>query len=260
MKITKLNSLLILLISLAFFSCKKQTEQYKTPLVSDYLPLKSGNYIIYRTDSTVFPNFGRASEIHSYLEKQVVDSQITDGLGRPSYRMFRFLNDTTGSGPWVPTGTFFITVAGNNVEIIEDNLRVIKLTMPIVAGITWNGNKYLPYKPYSPVYQFSNDNYMNSTTITDWDYSYHNIDTSMMFNNQKINNVLIVNGINQASNLDDTNPADYQSMNYIEDMYAKGIGMVYQNFIMWEYQPNTGGPSGGFKWGFGVQRTMLNHN
>ena len=69
---------LLLLFALFFIGCKKQTETFPTATISDFLPLQPGKYIIYRTDSTVFTNFGTSVEIHSYEEKQVVDAQITD--------------------------------------------------------------------------------------------------------------------------------------------------------------------------------------
>ncbi|GAC1426067.1 MAG: hypothetical protein NVS1B13_06140 [Flavisolibacter sp.] len=243
-----------------FLSCKKQTTLYATDQISDYLPLKLGSYIIYRTDSTVFTNFGRKTEVHSYLEKQVVDAQITDGLDRPSYRIFRYLTDTSAAGPWVATSTLWITPLAHSAEFIEDNLRVIKIILPIQQGITWNGNRFLPDKPYSSLYTFSNDNGMNSATLPYWNYAYSNIDSTLTFNGQSLPHVLVVNGVNESNNVNDPNPADYQSLNYIQDMYAKGIGIIYQNFIMWEYQPNTGGPGGGFKVGFGVKRYMVNHS
>ena len=42
----------------------------------------------------------------------------------------------------------------------------------------------------------------------------------------------------------------------MQEFYAKGIGMVSQELVMWEYQPR----NGGYKVGFGVKHTMLNHN
>ncbi len=97
-------------IPLLFFSCDKQTlENFQNEPLSDYIPLQTGKYITYRIDSTVFTNFGRNEETHSYLVKHVIDAQIPDNLGRPSYRVFRYTNDTTASGPWIPTGSYFIT-------------------------------------------------------------------------------------------------------------------------------------------------------
>ena len=96
-------------ISFAHFSCKSETETLETEELSSYLPLVPGKYITYRIDSLVFPNFGRAEEIHRYQVKHVVDAMITDNLGRPSFRIYRYLNDSTASGPWVSDGSYMIT-------------------------------------------------------------------------------------------------------------------------------------------------------
>jgi hypothetical protein len=80
---------------------KKETEEFKTEAIADYMPLAVGKYITYRLDSTVFTNFGRNEEIHKYRVKHVVDAQITDNLGRPSYRILRYLSDSLGHQPWL---------------------------------------------------------------------------------------------------------------------------------------------------------------
>jgi hypothetical protein len=241
---------LILLLS----SCKK-TMQYPTSPLSDYLPLQSGKYIIYRTDSTVFTNFGVNTEIHSYEEKQVVDSQITDGLGRPGYRIYTFLRDTDETQPWTSSGTYIIIPLSTSAEVIENNMRVIKLALPFTQNYTWQGNSFLPDDPYDPTYKFSNDDDINS-----WTYTYPNIDTTIVLNGQTINNVLEVNGINESTNVPITDVNGYASLNFQQEYYAKGIGLVSQELVMWEYQPARGPGTFASKVGFGVKRTMLNHN
>ena len=59
--------LFLAVFSFLFFitSCEKETEEFKTEAIADYLPLAVGKYINYRLDSTVFTNFGRNEEIHS---------------------------------------------------------------------------------------------------------------------------------------------------------------------------------------------------
>src|SRR5215212_10988239 len=102
MRAKRLNLLLLFLGTLVFFSCKKQNEEFITEPISDYIPLVPGKFITYRIDSTVFTNFGRNTEIHSYQEKNLIDAQVTDALGRTSYRVFRYLRDTLGIQAWQP--------------------------------------------------------------------------------------------------------------------------------------------------------------
>ena len=123
------KNLIACLAALAFIfsltSCEKKTEEFSTDAIADYLPLTVGKYITYRLDSTVFKSFGTVQEVHRYQVKHVVDAQVPDNLGRPSYRILRYLRDSIGSQPWVENGTYFITALPDQAEVIENNLRYI---------------------------------------------------------------------------------------------------------------------------------------
>jgi hypothetical protein len=134
MRFSSFPRLLFLAISSSFlFSCNEK-EELVTESLTDYMPLAAGKYITYRLDSLVFTNFGRTTEIHKYQVKHQVDALITDNLGRPAYRVFRFIRDSAGLQPWQPNGSYFITALADQVEISDDNLRMIKLHLPIIAG------------------------------------------------------------------------------------------------------------------------------
>lgn len=247
---------LFAIIVFSIYSCDKTTiEQYPSaePL-SDYLPIQVGKYITYRVDSTVFTNFGRNQEIHYYQVKHVIDALVTDNLGRPSYRVFRYINDSTGSSTWTPNGSYFITPVGNTIEIIEDNLRFIKLSIPIHDGFSWKGNTYLAPDPYNSLYSFSNDDDMS-----DWDYYYDTIDSPFSYSGHNYTNVTTVEQANESINVPITNTAGYASITRVVEKYSKNIGLVYRENTMWEYQPNTGGP-GGYQVGFGMKMWMVDHN
>jgi len=246
----------LFLFSLLLLSgCKTESEDLQVDAATSYQSLAPGKYITYRLDSTVFTNFGRNTEIHKYQEKHLIDAEIIDALGRPSYRVFRFTRDSAGTQPWAPGGSFMITPLSNSVEIIENNLRFVKLTSPVRTDYTWKGNRFLPEEPYQSLFGFNND-----FDIASWDYTYSATGESEMINGKTINDVITIEGINDVINVPVTDPANYGSINYQQEKYARGIGMVFQELIMWEYQPNTGGSGGGFKVGFGVKRSMIDHN
>lgn len=255
MRAKRLQLFTLLLGSLVLFSCEKETEEFQTDSLLDYTTLQTGKYITYRLDSTVFVNFGRDTEIHSYQEKHEVDVQITDNEGRTGYRIFRYLRDTAGLEPWKPTGSYIITPTTNTIEVIEDNLRFIKLVLPIKQDMTWKGHRFLPDEPYSTLYSFQND-----FDMADWDYTYSALNETINLNGQTIDNVLTVDGINISSNVPVTDLNSYGFIDYMQDRYAKGIGLVYQEFIMWDYQPPNGSVATGYKTGFGVKRSMIDHN
>src|SRR5688572_15327091 len=109
------------------YSCGKKNEDFITEPLSDYLPLEPGKYITYRLDSLVFVDFERIREIHRYQLKLEVAEEFEDNEGRPSYRINRWLRDSAGLDDWENNGTFYITPTEDQVEVVENNLRFIKL-------------------------------------------------------------------------------------------------------------------------------------
>ncbi|MBL7741338.1 MAG: hypothetical protein JNK14_19090 [Chitinophagaceae bacterium] len=233
-------------------SCSKK-EEFVTEPLSDYVPLEAGKYITYRLDSLVFTNFGSVAEVRRYQVRHQVDQQVTDNLGRPSWRVFTFIRDSAGTQPWTPNGSYFITPLTNKVELIEDNLRVIKMQQPVREGFQWRGNSYLPDDPYGTSYDFSNDDFME-----DWEFFYDVFETEWTYRDQTYTDVVTVEQQDDAENAPVVNIGNYGYINRSVEKFAKGIGMVYRRYELWEYQPN---PSGSpYTTGFGITLWMIDHN
>lgn len=256
MKIPGLQRLSLLsLILVGLFSCSDKSEPFVTEPLSDYLPLQTGKYITYRLDSLVFTSFGANVETHRYQVKHVVDQQITDNLGRPSWRVYMYISDSTGTEPWNAHGSYMVTPVNDQVEVIEDNLRFIKLHTPMRSGFEWPGNSFLPTNPYSG-YDFSNDDDMTSP---DWNYSYESFEPSTSYRDQVYEDVWTVEQFNEANNIPLTMPTNYGFKTEAMEKYAKNIGLVYRKYIFWEYQPNPSGANP-YNTGFGVTMWMVDHN
>jgi hypothetical protein len=52
----------------------------------------------------------------------------------------------------------------------------------------------------------------------------------------------------------------YSARDVLIEKYAKGIGLVQQEYILWEYQYSLGSTNNGVTNGFEVRRTMIDHN
>ena len=244
-----------LLTSFILFSCSEEKEDFQTEPLSDFIPLQPGKSITYRVDSLVFVDFQRNPEVHSYQIKHVVDAEVTDAQGRPSYRVYRYLNDINASGSWEPDGTYYITALPDQIELVEDNLRVIKLHAPLREGTSWRGNSYLPTNPYDPFgYNFSNDDDMQN-----WDFMIQFYEPSLTVNGQTYTDVYSIEQQDDFSNVPISDPLSYGYKNRAVEKYARGIGLVYREFEMWEYQPNLSGPDPYYT-GFGVTMWMIDHN
>lgn len=236
---------LLWIVFIGIAGCQKNDTYQSAPL-SDYYNTTIGHTIEYRLDSTVFIFYGQRDTVIKYRAKDVVEAAITDNLGRPSFRVVRYLSDTTGTSPWIPKATFLVTPTVQTLEVVENNLRFQKLKLPISDNYTWKGNTFL-------------DTYSLGSTIRymdDWDYAYKNLQKPyMVWNNVRVDSTIT---IKQRDEIIGT-PSDYYAYsekNLSEEVYAKGIGLIYKNFIHWEYQPPNGG-NPGYKTGYGIKLTMI---
>jgi hypothetical protein len=246
MRLRNLSCYILLFLSSFVWSCKKNN-----PLVtdgpSDYYPMHVGNYIIYRMDSLKYINVGSQDTLISYHAKEVVDDSITDNLGRLSYRVIRYLSDTTETSEWVPSIAYLVTPLKGSVEVVENNLRFIKLVTPVQDGISWLGNSYIDTRSdNSPV------PYMDG-----WNYVYAN--TGLPFD-VLAGTVPVTVTVNEANEISGLGDSSYTQTVYSAEVYGKNIGCIYKKFLYSVYQsPNVEYPSGATI-GYGLTFNMVSHN
>jgi hypothetical protein len=204
--------------------CKKQTDAFAiTTNVNDYYPLETGKYIIYQMDSTVFTNFETTKEIHSYQVKDIIDAEMTDNLDRRSYRIRRMIRDSAGLTPWVDNAAFMVTPLENAIEVVENNLRFIKLVKPIREWYTWEGNSYI-----------NTTDDLNDLAY--WYYTYANVGSAFDLDGLRIDNSITVNQEDYSSGDPVAEPNSVASKVFGQEVYGKDIGLVYKDFIHWLYQ------------------------
>lgn len=242
---------LLITVSLLFFSaCKKSTEDLNVAALSDYYPLQVGKYITYNLDSTVvYQNFGQTINVKSYQVKLVVDAQVTDNLGRPAYRIIRYIRKTAAN-PWVSDNTFMAVPTDFSIEFIENNSRFLKMKAPLREGYSWKGNTYID------TYSLNS----NVKYLDDWNYTYDSLNVPVQIGALTIDSTLKVAQRDEVIG-NPSNPASYSEVNIGVEKYAKGIGLVYRKFLHTEYQPPTPGHPGAYADGsYGVTMTMIDHN
>ncbi len=231
---------------LIFTSCKSDKENLSLKNISDYYPLQTGKYITYQLDSLVWISFGTRDTTISYQVKYEVDSLIKDNIGRNAYRIFRYIRKNDQQS-WTPQGSCLVLNTGNTLEYAENNFRYIKLAAPIENGFSWKGNAYID------TYSANSDlHYMDN-----WDYMYANAGSSETIGNNTFDNVITVNQRDEVVGLPD-NPDAYSEVNFSQEKYAKGIGLVYRKFNHKEYQPNNGGYVADGS--YGITLSIIDHN
>ena len=226
MKILKSGICLSLLATLSFFSCNK-VDKYPSDELSEYMNLQVGKFIRYKLDSMRFVFFGQKDTIVSYQAKDVVEAAITDNLGRPSWRIVRYLRDSASKSEadWTPSMTYMITPTREVVEVIENNQRFQKLKLPITNGFSWKGNSHID--TYNDV---------DMRFLDGWDYTYE--DVGGIFTDSgttAIPNTITVNQVDIEGNIGNPTAPIIQKV-FSQEVYAKNVGLVYKNLIKWEYQ------------------------
>ena len=243
----KLFLLLIIIAALIFNACKKTTDVLAVASVNEYYPLQVGKYITYNLDSTIFINFGTAQAVVNYQVKHQIDALITDNLGRPAYRVIRYIRKTAAN-PWVPDNTFMAVPTDFAIEFIENNMRFLKLKGPVRDAYSWKGNSYID------TYSLNS----NVKYLDDWDYTYDSVNIKQTIGTFTFDSTLKVAQRNEIiGNLRD--PNSYSEINFGAEKYAKGTGLVYRNFLHVEYQPPTPG-RGAYRVGYGVKMTIIDRN
>ena len=238
----------IFFFALLFISCKKENANFKSESVAAYLPLQVGKYITYDLDSTVFTNFNQNLTMRHYQAQYKIESETTDNLGNPGYIVNRYLRaDSTKD--WAIDNVFSIYCTGKSVEYVQDNLRFIKLVSPITEGFSWKGNSYLAYDPYRS-YVFANPAFME-----DWNYTYENVDQPLTVNSIDFDNTITVFEVSDSTGDPTVAGTEYAEKTYSVEKYAKDIGLIYKDFIHWEYQ----GTDDTYK-GFGEKLSIIDHN
>jgi hypothetical protein len=221
---------LLVLMSVIAVACNDK-EVVNYPALTDYYAVKAGKTYTYRLDSTVRINFGQSLEVHYYLAKDSVESQFTDAQGRPSYRIFRYLRDTLLTQPWTYNATYIATIDNDKkwVEYVDNNLRFIVLRAPITEGFTWKGNSYIDTKSAGSLVQY----------LDEWSYTYQAVDQPFTVRRGKFDSTITVLQADEVSPPGPFSPGSYQQTNYSKEIYARGVGLIYKEFLhkTWQVTP-----------------------
>ena len=146
--------------------------------------------------------------------------------------LFRFFNESTEK------------------EFIENNLRYQKLTLPIQNDRSWKGNTFIDtYSLYSDL-----------KYLADWDYTYEAVGERQTIGPFEFENTLTVKQRDEFLGQDPKiSTTQYAEKNFGLEKYAKGVGLVYKEFIHWEFQGAQPGRSAFFS-GYGIKLTIIDHN
>jgi hypothetical protein len=229
-----------------FMACKSEKQVLEVELANDYYPMTVGKYITYRLDSTVYLGYTSNGTINSYYVKDLVDAQITDNLNRKSYRMIRYIKKNITDPTWNASSTYFVTPLDNSIEYVENNLRYIRLVNPVKDDNTWKGNGYIE----------ASGQYSQLQYLFDWEYQYANLKQPKSYGSLNFAETVTVK---QANDSLINNANGFSDKNYSVEVFAKGTGLVFKDFLHWSYQPPQGQVPG-YRTGYGIKLTIIDKN
>ncbi len=216
---------IIVLSSILLIRCNSKNDIVSAK-ISDYTNLGVGKYVIYKLDSTVTLPFGTGFTVNSYTVKDSIEAMITDNLNRPGYRIVRYVLDPS-SNTWNNSNTFMAVQTDTKYEYTENNMRQVRLVSPIVDNLTWKGNSAISVSPFQ--FSSSDANYL------DWVFSYSNVGMPFRVGNQNFDTTITVVQYDSLNNKPFyVNSLSSYSRSY--EVYAKGVGKVFQDLFSWEYQ------------------------
>ncbi len=224
MQSLKYFSVLVFSLFVLLIGCKTETtfEDFQVDQGYDYFPLELGKSITYQVDSIQFDTTGMGIIVDSssYQVRETVVDSFRDNTNRLSFLVEREqrLGD---NGPWENVGVRSVIPGTQQLEVLEENLRFIKMVFPLEDGELWDGNQFID----------------PSTTIVikgeqleifkGWSYEVEAIGEPEIINEETFTDVVT---ISQA-----------ESENVIErrfsmEKYARGIGLIYREMQIMDTQ------------------------
>ncbi len=187
----------------------------------DYYPLEIGNYKEYEVIDVQY-EVSNERDSAFYFLKEVVEDTFINQNQELTYliKQYRRYSDTVS---WKngPVKTRLAVRSETNLIVYENGIPFVKLVFPVEEGLSWNGNAF-------------NHIDMNADDKADDDpYTYLNVNDSFILNDTLWNTTLTVEQNNEISLVK-------KDSRY--EIYGRGAGLIYKEFIRFNYVDDRGDP------------------
>lgn len=221
----------LLIIGSVFFAlltaCKKEIiPNHNILLGKEYFPITKDHTIEYAIDSIIYNDFNKSTDTFRMQFKDVIGESFYDNEGRESYVVNRYSRQDD-TYLWKDLMTFYATKTNFRVEVVENNLRMIKLVFPVKLKTYWSGNIYIPAQIDDKL-----------KWLWNWNYTYTYINQPFNTGLASFSNTIEVIGINDSTNNPEQFPDAIANKTYSKEVYAKNVGLIYRELTNWEYQPD----------------------
>lgn len=194
--------LALLMVAVTVVSgCKKDSDLPPVDMGYRYYPNQPGHWVSYTVDSTSWDDFTDSVYYYHFQIMERFESQFYDEQNRLSDRIERYKRESDTS-EWVLKDIWYACRTASTVEKTEENTRFIKLIFPVEEGSEWNGNA---------------QNVMDEQM-----YEYTDADVFRQLNGFSFDSTARVLQRDDATQI---------SENLEEEIYSRGIGMIYKRYI-----------------------------
>jgi hypothetical protein len=207
--------LILALSSWALTACQEKTgmgpEIQASCYGENYFPLDTGRWYVYKVKEIVIDKKVDRYDTLAYQLKVLMHSEYTDSEGETAMRIERYWR-TADSLAWEIKDVWSARLAGNEASMYEENIRYVKIRLPVERYKTWDGNIY--------------------NTGEEAQYMITALDAPLTIDSLQFDSTMTVLHIDDESLI---------HKEYAYEQYARGLGMVYKEDINLESQPDGGG-------------------
>jgi len=198
----KLASIVILFALISWSCAKKEIPADTSILGLDYYPIKTGKFVVYEVDSTVYTELPRDTIYYKYLIKEKIADSFKDNENKTAYRIERYIKKYNASVAyenmsWQIKEVWMLNADDKRIQISESNIRFTKLIFPVENKASWNGNA--------------------ANNLGEQTYFYDYVDQSDTINGLILDKTLLVKQIDYTTLI---------SSEIQQEKYAKGVGLV----------------------------------
>jgi hypothetical protein len=196
------NLVVLLFLACSLWQCTDNID-LGNEISPEYYPVKVGNYWVYDVSDETYINQFLHDPVDSiaYQVRERVDSVFRDQTGELTYRVIRSRRSGADQ-PWANDSIITINKSGSDLRYTGNNLKIVKMVLPVKANKKWNGNAFNSRDPE----EFSFTQVGQPFTLGD--STYHNT--------VRVEQALF----ESAVGLDDR-----------YEVYALGVGMIYKKVV-----------------------------
>ncbi len=132
--------LIISLIGLGI-ACKKSTPGETLDIGYAYFPIDTGLTWIYQVDSISYNDNTQSIDTFRFFLMERISGQVDDQLYKNHQIVERYVRKND-SDTWQARANSYILKTANNVQVVDENIRIVKLIFPLGNVQSWNGNMY----------------------------------------------------------------------------------------------------------------------